>query len=427
VSARRAAVLLAVATAAVTSCGGSEDPASPTTSSAGVEREKCAWSVRADAETLNIAYPDTSATYWALSYDLGPGERLELDGRFPEARYASFISYGTNGGPIDVLADRDLVPDPGGANPFVGRAGADGVDAEERSDATFTVTISADGTDGTNPLTAAPGAEEAPTTTAPPRPVEAPEGVRLGSGSDDATSGTTLYRVYLPGAVEDPTGGAGLPDVTIVDADGDRTPVPTCAEPGASERALELVETYGPETDAATPDQPVFIRPGSDAATLYPNPDNVYIATIAEHVPGEVLVVRGRAPELGEQLRYWSVCTNEYRKPYPVSTCVADRDVALDGDGRYVIVISTPEDRPANATAADGATWLDWGAADERNLILVRHMLADPAFGEAATNVAPLGLATDSMGAYAPVGARCTTEAFERDGPDGCPAGSTGG
>jgi len=145
----------------------------------------------------------------------------------------------------------------------------------------------------------------------------------------------------------------------------------------------------------------------------------VYIATIAEYEPGRIVVVRGKAPVVGEQVRYWSLCTNEFRKPYTVSSCAADPDVVLDDEGGYTFVISTPDERPSNATAADGVTWVDWGATDQRNLILLRHMLADPGFAESATNVPPLGLATATMGDYAPIGSLCTTEAFEAD-PDGC-------
>ena len=45
--------------------------------------------------------------------------------------------------------------------------------------------------------------------------------------------------------------------------------------------------------------------------------------------------MRGKAPTFpdtragqpvtgNEQVRYWSMCTNEYRKPYPVSFCKRD-------------------------------------------------------------------------------------------------------
>jgi hypothetical protein len=40
---------------------------------------------------------------------------------------------------------------------------------------------------------------------------------------------------------------------------------------------------------------------------------------------------------------------------------VMDEELVLDGERRYVIVLSRPADRPRNATAANGVTWVDWG------------------------------------------------------------------
>jgi hypothetical protein len=42
---------------------------------------------------------------------------------------------------------------------------------------------------------------------------------------------------------------------------------------------------------------------------------------------------------------------------------VMDEEVILQDDRRYVICLSRPEDRPANAHAEAGVTWVDWGAA----------------------------------------------------------------
>ena len=401
-------------------------------------QQRCAWAVRADAETLNIAYPDTAATYWAISYDLAPSETLELSGTFPSARYASFNSYGPHGGAIDVLTDSDIRPDAGSTNPFAD--GADDTDGDHR----YTVVVSAEETheDQPNMIGALPNSETAPlptgiapsTTTgagADPGPEDAN---RLGSGErggPDVASGTVLYRVYLPDDPADPVGGTGLPDITAVTAEGERRAVPTCESPGPSSRAIELVENHERDTDRPAPPQPVFVRPQTSDANLYPNPDNVYIASIAEHRPGQIVVVQGLAPTFpdpsdgrpvgtGEQVRFWSLCTNEFRKPYPVTACAADRDTVLDSAGRYTYVISTPHDRPANATRADGVTWLDWGSTEVNNLLLMRHMLADPAFPEAATNVEPGAVVAPSMGEYAPSGTYCGVDLFELGGAAAC-------
>jgi hypothetical protein len=446
-----AALLGAAGLVALGGCGGDDgdggEQSPPTAGPSPTGDGDCAWAVQVDATTQNVAYPDTNATYWTMSYALAAGEELELAGTYAAARYSSFISYGPVGGPIDVLTDRDIEPDEGSSNPFADVTGdvtGHGRGGEADGTRRYTVRITRDepqtaAGEAPNVLAArrgdvapeASGGAPAPTL---PEGTETPEPpVLLGSGAGDpdAVAGTVLYRVYLSDDADDPAGGP-LPEVTLVTEGGERTPVPTCDSPGPSEIARELAANNGPPTDREAPPQPVFVRPEASALNLFPNPDNVYIATIAAHRPGVVVVLQGRAPTFpdpaagrpvggDEQVRYWSLCTDEYRKPYPVSSCVADRDVVLDADGRYTFVISTAEDRPANATAADGVTWLDWGSTEVDNLLLMRHMLADPGFDESAIDVAPGALASSSMGAYAPEGRYCTVEAFEADGPQ-CPA-----
>jgi hypothetical protein len=99
---------------------------------------------------------------------------------------------------------------------------------------------------------------------------------------------------------------------------------------------------------------------------------------------------------------------------------VADRDVVLDDDRTYTVVVSTEADRPATATAADGVTWLPWGSTEVDNLILLRHMLPDPSFDQSALDVPPGTLARDAMGPFAPVGRYCTTADFDAMG-GACP------
>lgn len=426
-----------------------------TSTAAVLDDGRCAWAVKADVDALNIAYPDTNATYWTLSYALAPGEELELTGTYADARYTSFITYGPVGGPIDVLTDRDTVPDEGSTNPFAATAPGSGSGSGGTAPIgggagrRYTVRLTAD--DPTTPAGQAPnvlaarrGETPPPASGGAPAPTLAPgqsippSEMQLGSGEVDATgadpdvvAGNLIYRVYLSNDPDDQAGGA-LPTVAVVAADGTRTEVPTCANPGPSERAEALTASNGAPTGRPAPAQPTFLRPQAGAANLFPNPDNVYIATIAAHRPGVVAVIEGTAPTTpdpaagrpigsGEQLRYWSICTDEYRKPYPVSHCLADRDIALDADHGYTIVVSTPEDRPATATAEHGVTWLEWGSTEIDNLILLRHMLADPTFGQSAIDVPPGTLARDSMGPYAPVGRYCSVESFESDGA-ACPA-----
>ncbi len=422
--------IVVVVGAAVSCSSSSSGPStkSATTARAGA-RVACAWPTRADKATLNIAYPDTSSTYWATNYVLAPGERLELRGHFPNARYMSFITYGAAGGAIDVLTDRQIVADRGSRNPFRVRAETGG---------SYTVVLRNDATHAANSLRVAPAAtvrepgsstSVASSTTNPAAPVS------LGSGSPGApgvVGGTVIYRVYLSNVPGDLTGGGGLAEIRDVHADGSSTIVAPCPHPGPNPSAIGLVSANGPATDTPAPAQPTFIRPQKSSTNLYPDPDNVYLATIVHYQPGQIVVVRAKAPTFpntkrgarvtgAEQVRYWSLCSDAYRKPYPVSFCVADQDVALDRTGRYTIVVSTPADRPPNATAQNGVTWLDWGDTTVDNLLLMRNMLAAPTFRESAINVLVGSLASSSMGPYAPKGAYCSTAAFARRGIAGCP------
>ncbi len=392
-------------------------------SSTGSKARPCAWPSVANEKVNNIAYPDTGATYWVSSYRLAPDEHLELAGDFPAARYMSFISYGPSGGVRDVVTDRDITPDAGSTNPFAGEGTGRGERHRYRvalrpERSTSANTINADGNDA-----------EPTAGTGNPAAVDP-----LGSGRTGragVVSGTLIYRVYVPDRASAPDGGVGLPTVSLVHPDGSRTRYRTCPAPGKAPNGEAIVRKNGPATDRPAPAAPVFIRPEANGNNLYPNPDNVYVATITHYEPGRLVVVRGRAPTFPdtragdvitgqEQVRYWSMCTNEYRKPYPVSACVADQSVTLDAEGNYVFVVSTRAERPANATAANGVTWIDWGSTKVDMLLLLRNMLARPDFAESAIRLAPGALATSTMGIYAPRGAYCSVATFARGGPAAC-------
>lgn len=356
----------------------------------------CAWATKADGSTFNVAYPDATATYFGTKYTLLSGQRLVLSGTYPYARYISLHTYNLQGNDVDHLADVDIAPDPGSDNPFTD-PGASTDPAQRR----WTATISPDApaSDGDNLMTT---------------PVV----------------GSVVLRVYVPDDAADPTGGVPLPVLSVRNPDGSVRALPTCSTQAPDQAILDLINAFGPATDIPPSSPPVFRRP-LNVAGLYPNRDNAYLASIVEHTPGDVVVVRGTAPTTPDtqsgvspatpsQLRYWSFCTNEYRKPYPVSDCVIDADAELDAGGAYTIVVSTPEDRPANATAANGITWVDWGSTSVNMLMAFRHMLPADGFAENVFNVAPGQSASEVMGAYTPVAATCPTATFESGGAAAC-------
>jgi hypothetical protein len=108
---------------------------------------------------------------------------------------------------------------------------------------------------------------------------------------------------------------------------------------------------------------------------------------------------------------------------FPVTACKADYQVALDAQGYYNFVVSTLADKPSNATAAHGVTWLDWGPTNVPGALILRNMLPAAGFHHAVQDVpkqATPQLAAQVMGAYYPQAVYCTTAQFEAGGPPSC-------
>jgi hypothetical protein len=330
-----------------------------------------------------------------MQYNLLAGDRVIIDGTFPATRYISFITYNLAGNVVDAVTDRDVLPVAGGQNPFADPAAptGDAYRLEVRAD------IGAGGNDNL-----------------------------LSSGG---VTGTIIYRTYVSDVAGDPTGGAGLPAVSVRKADGTVVAVPTCGAPAGDTGLIDIINAFGPPTDVPAEEPPVFKRP-TNVGGLYANPDNGYVAAVADHSAGSVVVVRGKAPatpdteagdspaEPGNDMRYWSMCPNEYRKPYPVTDCAYDAQVPLDADGYYTIVTSTAVDRPVNADTANGVVWLDWGSTAQDMLLILRNMLPDPSFGDDVFELAPGQPASAAMGDHTPVAARCSTATFEAGGAAAC-------
>lgn len=115
---------------------------------------------------------------------------------------------------------------------------------------------------------------------------------------------------------------------------------------------------------------------------------------------GRVNVFTGRLPQTpntrngagnGAQARYWSL--NGYTWEIDLdprighlAASVMDDEIVTDSQGRFVIVVSQPGDRPSNATAANGVTWIN--AGNERYLMWVIRWISvypDWHFGQAPT------------------------------------------
>src|SRR5690348_10468761 len=72
----------------------------------------CFWNVGVvNGDTINIAYPDADANYWAAGYTIPAGATLQLRGQYPHARFASIQSYNLLGAGVDALVDYEINPD----------------------------------------------------------------------------------------------------------------------------------------------------------------------------------------------------------------------------------------------------------------------------------------------------------------------------
>ena len=127
------------------------------------------------------------------------------------------------------------------------------------------------------------------------------------------------------------------------------------------------------------------------------------------------------------QMRYWSMCSAVYERPYPTiidSGCLVNNDVITDAKGFYTVVVSSARARPSTADEQHGVNWIRVrpGVA---NLLILRNMLGG-GFRYSTQNVPKDGswqTAYLSMRRYYPtVTVECTTAHYEADGWQGCVA-----
>ncbi|MCU0434075.1 MAG: discoidin domain-containing protein [Bacteroidia bacterium] len=110
-----------------------------------------------------------------------------------------------------------------------------------------------------------------------------------------------------------------------------------------------------------------------------------YIGRSVSVPPGKVLVLTGRLPTFpatrnGEatmtagEVRYWSIIgiDQDPFSPMPATTinAITDDDVVIDNNRNYVIAYSRSTERPVNATASNGVTWVDYGTQSDIGILM---------------------------------------------------------
>lgn len=401
----------------------------------------CDWQIASNPDTANIAFPDVYAKYWVALVPQTPGTRIKIKGQYPNARYFSFNVYDPALRPVDALADREISPLDGGSNPYVVEGG------RAREYEAFLAF-------GDSP-TQNPQLERAPNTFYSGNIAAGP------IGAPNAVLNAVFYRIYLSREGEYFNGGVALPEIILESADGSAEigSLPSCEEPilptlGGNTPDLGLNEQL---TGADYPDQlPSYYILGTQEAetekffsifkTVYdipankvePIPDapdtspfnggggflsnihNSYTTTAFNRRYGSIGLIRMKVPthrgsqDAGfgqEQIRYWSVCGNEFTTQR-FTDCVADENAVVGPDGFATFVVSDEADRPSTVTRQNGFNWIPWGAYPDM-ILLYRQMLPASGFAE-AIEYQPYGESlSDGMGDYYPESAYCDKGTLE--------------
>ncbi|WP_296924133.1 hypothetical protein [Thiohalocapsa sp.] len=347
------------------------------------EFTKCAWPVELSPEgSGNFLAPDDRARYWLMPFDTAY-QTMEIAGAYPNARYFSFVAYDgdATARPSDTAAvhlyDTIIAPDePSSDTPPADASGND----------SFTVYITREGTTAANTINVSSNYAWVALRMYVPSP-------------DPALGGQAL------------TGGVPLPTVTLYGADGGQPEVlEPCPLPAPPEGDWYPVRSVNKLTDVNSflqvlfppgfelnqprdYDEPAgdrlwFAPPDKPPIVLMPNPDNKYIIMIpGPYQPGRLIVIHAKAatfssayagppyPAPGSEdadMRYWSVCNNDFALPISTVRCLTDQSVVTT-DGYYTIVMSDDLVRP-DWLPAD-VNWLPWGDEQYPKLIFYRHMI----------------------------------------------------
>jgi len=401
-------------------------------------------------------WPDKRPTYFFGEMAMPAGTDLTVRGKFPHARFFNFSIYlferntfvNATGGSIDGY---DMEPDPGSTNPY--RVGADR-DAANRNftihiiakdapanpadrmkntvylgnkDQTifggFRMYVSDKGYDG-----AGLGPADGPTREGPVLTFEA----TLADGTKLSQAETNTRMGKLMGDAPPPIDADGWYKlVNSKDNDPCMTPATAPACPNSQFFLFKGVKDalYG----AFMPPAQRVKAAGPPASDGGANASTAYLVNYISRKFGPLYVFRAKLPTFPNtwantkimpdgQVQYWSVATMATFTNGSLWDGVFDMQVPVDKDGTYTIVVSRPEDRPKNATAANGITWLDWGPGeglgDPRNrkdwgALLMRFMVPQKDW---RYNPLKPGDLASNMGPYYPRGYYTTKANFEAEG-----------
>ncbi len=405
----------------------------------------CSWPLETTGSGItNVAYPDTNATYWTMPFDGERWKSVVIKGSYPQARFFSFVSYVAQGSVVDngSLNDVDIQPDAGSTNPF---------------------------------LTTEGGLHNYTITAGRSQPTDSSNFLPLGS----TRLVWIIYRIYVPDKGFGRDAGVPLPTINVIGQDGKSYAVPACPsrnDPNAvadftkdllnqgfnaSAALLQVLSGANPSKteQASCQPTPLVSWIPKNTGGYFPNPANKYIAIPGLcFSPDRILVIRGKRASFpdtynggtiweppGIDMRYWSMCNNNQRVPYPVVACRADHQTNIDKDGYYTYVVSNPESRRESMQAPSwvppDATWLPWGSKASANILIFRNMLPQSTFSQSVQAAIQAGCVVDNqqgtptsrdaivaggecahavMKEYYPKAVYCNKQVFINEGWQGC-------
>ena len=386
-----------------------------------VRESRCPGWPGAGSPLTNNRFPyllDTSASnYFSNRFwhgDGGPpgfipvpkGGKVVFRGEYLRARYFAFHPSDFDTNTLPTLVDVDLDPDPGSVNPYR-------EPVPEGAGRRFTAQ-----------LVFAPPPDE-------PEPNTSYVGLKRDGQPNPAVFNILRSTGSVLGAMPPNSCGVLLPSVTVYDAEGNQTAHFDESEPypPGSEPPVETTH-FAP---LPIPDYRGMLRPGQfDTKSNWGLPydilasaDILYVGTQYSQRWGDVLVLRAKvfttphtprepAYASGKQIRAFTLTNYNFWAGEAVASLI-DHEIARDADGYMTIVVSSAENRPLNATAEHGVTWMDWGPYLDGQITFRFLLRRDPMLemlrraietGEVAPEIAP----------YVPVAAHCSRPDFEWGG-----------
>lgn len=343
------------------------------------------------------------------------GGRVELKGEYPDARYFAFHPNDISTNNLPTLRDVDLDPDPGSKNPW------------------------------REPV--APGEPRRYTAVLDfgPRPaIPARNTSYVGTAKDGTPNPfvTMLLRTYgsFLGALPPNSSGVALPAITVYDAGGAVVQqIPEC-EPYPEGFSFPVDGTKFPSFPV--PDHRTLALAGKLtrgtnfglSIDVLANADvfymNTYFRRGVARQSRKVFVVRARKPtttipppretrdDPSKQVRLFTICSYNFWNGI-ANDCKSDTDLVTDASGDYTVVVSAPEDRPGNATRANGITWMSWGPFLD-GFLNWRFVFKDDPLPVAMGEALDTGVTPPEVAPYMPQTAHCPPTVFEKRGIEGC-------